>query len=146
MQQGSRRRFLRDSLGAAGAAALSATPARAASSDAVAGANDRIRVGLIGCGGQGRSNLKDFVKVKNVECVALCDVDDDQVAKTQRRASTPPASDQKAALTTRDFRRVLDAKDVDAVIVGHPGSLARAARRSWPARRAKTSTSRSRSR
>src|SRR3954463_729132 len=120
MKQGSRRRFLRDSLGAAGGAALSAPPARAASTDAVAGANDRIRIGVIGCGGQGRSDLKDFVKIRNVECVALCDVDDAQIAKTQSEILDAPGVGQKAALTTRDFRRVLDAKDIDAVIVGTP--------------------------
>jgi predicted dehydrogenase len=120
MKPGSRRRFLRDSLGAAGVAALAAPTARAASTDAVAGANDRIRIGLIGCGGQGRSNLKDFVKVKNVECVALCDVDDAQIAKTQSEILDAPGVEQKPALATRDFRRVLDAKDVDAVIVATP--------------------------
>src|SRR5437899_13108573 len=117
----SRRKFLRDSigLGAASAAAL-ARPSSAASTDQVAGANDRIRIGLIGCGGMGRSDLRDFVKVKNVECVALCDVDDAQAAKAQEEILDPDPVGQKAELTTRDFRRVLDRKDIDAVIVAPP--------------------------
>ena len=118
----SRRKFLRDSigLGAASAAALARPSSSAASTDRVAGANDRIRIGLIGCGGMGRSDLRDFVKVKNVECVALCDVDDAQAAKAQEEILDPDPVGQKAELTSRDFRRVLDRKDIDAVIVAPP--------------------------
>ena len=118
----SRRKFLRDSigLGAASAAALARPSSSAASTDQVAGANDRIRIGLIGCGGMGRSDLRDFVKVKNVDCVALCDVDDAQVAKAQTEILDPEPVGKKAELTTRDFRHVLDRKDIDAVIVAAP--------------------------
>ena len=119
MKPGSRRKFLRDSIGATGAA-LAGASASAASTARIEGANDRIRVGLIGCGGMGRSDLRDFVKVKNVECVALCDVDDAQVAKTQAEILDAESVRQKAELTTRDFRRVLERKDIDAVIVATP--------------------------
>jgi predicted dehydrogenase len=120
MKPGSRRKFFKDSIGfgATGVAALAGASASAAST--ALGANDRIRVGLVGCGGMGRSNLRDFVKVKNVECVALCDVDDAQVAKAQTEILDAESVRQKADLTTRDFRRVLDRKDIDAVIVGTP--------------------------
>src|SRR6516225_5748701 len=85
MKARNRRQFLKDSLGAVGAAAsagaLSSTAARAQSArsqDKVAGANDRIRAGLIGCGGQGRADLSKMLRIKGIECVALCDVDDAQ--------------------------------------------------------------------
>jgi predicted dehydrogenase len=123
MTPASRRKFLKDSvgLGAAGAALVAARPAAsAASSDQVEGANDHIRIALIGCGGMGRANLRDFLKVKNVRCVALCDVDDAQVAKTQGEVLDAEGVRQKPELTTRDFRKVLDRKDVDAVIVATP--------------------------
>src|SRR5436309_7227803 len=118
----SRRRFLRDSigLGAASAAALARPSSSASSTDRVEGANDRIRIGLIGCGGMGRSDLRDFVKVKNVECVALCDVDDAQVVKAQAEILAPDPVGKKAELATRDFRHLLDRKDIDAVIVAPP--------------------------
>jgi predicted dehydrogenase len=118
-----RRKFLRTSMsaGAAGAVvAATGTRTSAASQDRVVGAGDRIRVALIGCGGMGRADLRDFLKVKGVECVALCDVDDAQVAKTQEEILDVETVRQKPDLTTRDFRRVLDRKDVDAVIVGTP--------------------------
>jgi predicted dehydrogenase len=122
MKPGGRRRFLKDSIGfgATSAAVLAVPGARAASAARVEGANDRIRIGLIGCGGMGRSNLRDFVKLPNVECVALCDVDDAQVAKTQKEILDVDTVKQTAELTTRDFRHVLDRKDIDAVIVATP--------------------------
>src|SRR2546425_4606730 len=116
----SRRKFLRDSigLGAASAAALARPSSSAASTDRVAGANDRIRIGLIGCGGMGRSDLRDFLKIKNVDCVALCDVDDEQRAKTLNLVADQAAG--HSVLVTRDFRSVVDKKDIDAVIIATP--------------------------
>ena len=123
MKPKSRRKFLQESISlsaAASTALLSASPlvARtAASNSRVLGANDRVRVALIGCGGMGRGDLKDFLRVKNVECVALSDVDDEQSDKalkaTEEQVSRRPA-------VTRDFRKVLDQKDIDAVIVATP--------------------------
>lgn len=129
MKPRSRRKFLQESAGFSAAAAAAsfawlgpqAKPVRAQtaqSSDSIVGSNSRIRVGLIGCGGMGRSDLKDFLKVKNVECVALCDVDDEQTAKTLKAVDEQVS--QRPALTTRDFRRVIELKDMDAVIIGTP--------------------------
>jgi predicted dehydrogenase len=122
MKNKTRREFLEQSisLGTAGAAlfAARAEAATAASYSRVLGANDRIRVALIGCGGMGRADLRDFLKVKNIECVALCDVDDSQVAKTIKEIAEPAA--QKPGLTPRDFRKVLELKELDAVIVATP--------------------------
>ena len=117
----SRRRFLATS--AAGAAAVvgaSASPASAGSAQSLArvpGANRRVRVALVGCGGMGATDLRDMLKA-GAQLVALCDVDDRQVAKVAESMSRQ--FDQKAEFTTRDFRRVLDRKDVDAVIVATP--------------------------
>lgn len=124
MKSKSRRKFIQQSISAgavAGAGLLGskAAPAQsAASSDRVAGANDRIRVGLIGCGGQGRNDLVKMLRIKNIECVALCDVDDNQVAVV--RKAVDEQAGQKPGFATRDFRRLLEQKDVDAVIIGTP--------------------------
>jgi predicted dehydrogenase len=123
MNPGSRRKFLKDTIGAASAAALTApaaSAATAASTGRVEGANDRIRIGLIGCGGMGRANLRDFTKLPGIQCVALCDVDDAQAAKAQKDVLDADGVKQTAELTTRDFRQVLDRKDIDAVIVATP--------------------------
>ena len=123
MKSKSRRKFLQDSVGlsAAGSVLLTSNSlmaGTAASNSRVLGANDRIRIALIGCGGMGRGDLKDFLRVKNVECVALCDVDDEQSGKALK--ATEEQVSQHPALVTRDFRKVLDQKDLDAVIVATP--------------------------
>jgi predicted dehydrogenase len=122
MTSRSRRRFLKTSLAGAAGAGF-ASPGRAlgsstaASQNKVAGANDRVRVALIGCGGMGTANLRDFLKL-GTQVVALCDVDDAQSAKA--RAFVAKDFNQTPALVTRDFRQVLERKDIDAVIVGTP--------------------------
>ena len=77
----SRRSFLTKAALAAGSAAA----VSAASAARVIGANDRIRVGLIGCGGVGRGDLCDFLRLKNIEAAALCDIDESQIAKVNKQ-------------------------------------------------------------
>ena len=123
MTHQSRRNFLRQSIGITGVGAsgyLTSTRSLEAGPSApgeVLGANDRILVGLIGCGGRGRRILEHSLKVDKVRCVALCDVDDEQTGKALRSVETAAGP---APLQTRDFRRVLDLKELDAVIVATP--------------------------
>jgi predicted dehydrogenase len=125
MKTTSRRKFLKESIAAGSAAASLSllnpkqTQAQdAASTGKIFGANDRIRVALIGCGGQGGSDLRAMLRIKNIQCVALCDVDDAQTAKTLKAVGDQYS--QQPALVTRDFRKVLEQKDIDAVIIGTP--------------------------
>jgi predicted dehydrogenase len=122
MDSRSRRNFLKGTAAiAAGSALTGARPLMAqtaSSSSRVLGANDRIHVALIGCGGMGRGDLRNFLRVKNVECVGLCDVDDAQVAEAIRTITEPAG--QKPPATSRDFRKMLEIRNLDAVIVGTP--------------------------
>jgi predicted dehydrogenase len=120
----SRRSFLRTTVGAlsvtgaAGVTLLKRAEARTAQSqDRVAGANRRVRVGLIGCGGMGTGDLRDMLRL-GAQCIALCDVDDAQSAKVRDLVGRDFS--QTPDLVTRDFRRVLDRADIDAVIVATP--------------------------
>ena len=81
------------------------------------GANSKIRVGLIGCGGMGGGDLECFFRNPEVDCAVVADVDDAQLAKGVALCAKHgrPRPD-----TARDFRRVLDRKDVDAVIIATP--------------------------
>ena len=95
MKDMTRRQFVGHSLasvGAVGAAAagLSCSQAvRPAPGQRVLGANDRIRFAVIGCGGQGRVDMKTFFKAsKNVECPLVCDVDDEQLSTRFTRWSS----------------------------------------------------------
>jgi predicted dehydrogenase len=81
------------------------------------GANDRIRLGIIGCGGMGKGDLQTFFLNSEVDCPVVCDVDDAMIASgvklvEEKRGKKPD--------TVKDFRRVLDRKDVDAVLVATP--------------------------
>ena len=87
MKPPTRRTFLKHAAaGVAGGAIASSGRVgaqSAASQDRVAGANRRIRVALIGCGGQGTGDLRNALRL-GAQCVALCDVDDEQVAQGRR--------------------------------------------------------------
>lgn len=112
----SRRAFVAQSAGAAAAvAAGSVLPAAlpAAAWARVPGANARLRLGVIGTGGRGRDVMGAFQRQPDVDVVALNDVWD--VAANEARAK---AGTQAAVLT--DYRRLLDRKDVDAVLIATP--------------------------
>ena len=79
--------------------------------------SDRVVVGLIGCKGMGFSNLRSILKIPGVECAALCDVDSNVL--NERAAETEKLTGKKPALY-KDFREMLDRKDIDAVIIATP--------------------------
>ena len=85
----------------------------ALSATRVSGANDRIRLGLIGSGGRGREDWGTFLKEPDVEPVAVCDVYENflnqGISMTGGKATGH-----------KDYRQLLDRKDVDAVIVATP--------------------------
>jgi predicted dehydrogenase len=83
-----------------------------ASTGSVLGANDRIRLGLIGCGRQGRDNMRHFIR-QGVEVAAVCDVYEPNLQKGLKAAGGK-------AKSLKDFRQVLDDKDIDVVIVATP--------------------------
>src|SRR6516162_3631692 len=86
--------------------------ATALSAARVLGANDRVRVGLIGCGGRGKQDWTTLLKMKDTQPVVVCDL-----FEPFRAAASQMAGGVEQAT---DFRRVFDRKDVDAVIVATP--------------------------
>ncbi len=82
------------------------------------GANDKIHVGLIGANGQGFSNLSAFLNNPEVECTAICDVDQGVLAR--RVAEAAKIQGRKVAGVYSDWRKLIDDKNVDVVIVGTP--------------------------
>ncbi len=77
-------------------------------------ANDKLVVGLIGCGGRGNHDAGLFRKTANVEVAYVSDVDD------TRRAATAKAFDIPSNRAVADLRRILDDKSVDAVVIATP--------------------------
>jgi predicted dehydrogenase len=73
-----------------------------------------IRVGVIGCGGQGNSNIGGIKK--NV--IAVCDVDTKNLAATRARVQKDNPGRTVAAY--RDYRKLLENKEIDAVLIATP--------------------------
>jgi len=85
----------------------------AAAYSRVLGANERINVGIIGAGGQGRGDWGRFIKQPDVNPVAVCDVYKPHLEKALATANGQ-------AQGYKDFRKLLERKDIDAVIVTTP--------------------------
>jgi predicted dehydrogenase len=105
----SRRRFLGTTI--AGAAAVAGQPRLATA--AALGANDRIRVGAIGTGGRARGLMRRLKELPGSELVAVSDVYEPRMLEAAEIAG--PAASKHA-----DYRRLLDDKDVHAVVIGAP--------------------------
>lgn len=83
----------------------------------MAQSNERINFGVIGCNGMGWSNMRSHLKLNNINCAALCDVDDSVL---DRRKSEYADYRSNSPALYKDYRKLLDDKDVDAVIIGTP--------------------------
>jgi predicted dehydrogenase len=103
-----RRQFIRQVVGTSAVASLTAV-----SAGRVLGANDRVNVGLIGCGTRGTAVARLMAQVPGVAFVAVCDVYEPNAARAKEWAGAGCDSHG-------DFRKVLDRKDVDAVLVAPP--------------------------
>jgi predicted dehydrogenase len=83
-------------------------------------ADDRPRrVGLIGCGWYGKSDIFRLVQISPVEIVSLCDVDKQNLEEAARWAVERQASKKKPRLYT-DYREMLREKDLDMVEIATP--------------------------
>lgn len=84
--------------------------------EAFANQNTPLRIGLIGANGMGWSNLNAILKIDNVTCAALCDVDENVLNK---RASELEQKNIKVKKYI-EYKDLLKDPNVDAVIVGTP--------------------------
>ena len=100
-----RRTFLK---GAAGVGAGMMLPGRK-----VLGANESVRVAVIGAGGRGGGHIKAFRNMADVTVAAICDPDTERMDERVR-------NHVPGARKIRDFRKVLEMKDLDAVVIATP--------------------------
>ncbi len=101
-----RRHFLASAAGA-GLLAAQNVPAQNVSP------SDRVRIALIGAGGQGSGDTRNSLNVGGVELAAVADIYDGRLKRAREVWGD-------SLFTTRDYREVLARKDVDAVIIGTP--------------------------
>src|SRR5437016_45486 len=104
MPNETRRDFIKKT--AAGAALLASASAR------VLGANDRVRIGMIGVGARGQDLLKQLLDVPNAQLVAIADIYSRRRDEAQHLVS--------GIQTFADHQRLLDMKDLDGIIVASP--------------------------
>ena len=81
--------------------------------------SDQINIGAIGINGMGWSDLKSILKVPGINLAALCDVDQNVLTKRMSELAELKVDASKVKTYT-DYRKLLDSKDVDAVIIGTP--------------------------
>src|SRR5665811_2128817 len=106
-----RRQFLRTGAAGLGAAALGFA--------GQVGNSKPLRVGLIGCGWYGKSDILRLIQVAPVEVVSLCDVDRRMLSEAADLVSVRQTSHKKPR-TFSDYRTMLAGKDLDIVLVGTP--------------------------
>lgn len=109
-----RREFIKNTGVVSGGILLSSALATNAS---CMGANKKVTYALIGCRNMGYTNLKAFATDELAECVAICDVDKKILASTAQDVLKLTG---KKPLEYTDFRKVLESKDIDAVIIATP--------------------------
>ncbi len=98
---------------ATAAVGLTAALGTARGAERVAGANERVRLGFIGVANRGGQLMSAFMTHQDAQIVALCDVDSRTLAKARTRI--------KGDVTTySDFRKLIDRKDLDAVVIATP--------------------------
>lgn len=100
-----RRQFLKGGLAAA--SAIAASPLWAAPSD-------RLRVGVIGCGGRSRSLVKEILSVPGTDIAAVCDVDRNRV---EERAGDVEKISGRRPTVHADMRKLLEDRSLDAVAI-----------------------------
>jgi predicted dehydrogenase len=79
----------------------------------VQGANDRVRLGFIGLGNRGDQVLDGFLAHRDADVVAICDLHEPYLDFAAHKIGTNPSQ-------VKDYRKVLELKDVDAVVICTP--------------------------
>jgi len=76
-------------------------------------ANDTVEVACLGTGGRCRTLMNSLAKIPNVRIAAVCDIYDKHLAEGRKLADPH-------AVVSRNYRELLDRKDIDAVLIGSP--------------------------
>lgn len=112
----SRRAFLKTGAKAVAVATAAERVRKWSGAGNVLGANDRVRVAIVGLRGRGENHIQAYGALPNVEIAALCDVDDsvmrERLAQVRKLGFQPK--------TCADIRDVLDDKSIDAVSIATP--------------------------
>src|SRR4051794_35330257 len=112
LKQPARRSFLKASLAAATTSLTTAASARK-----IVGANDRIRLAVVGVRGRGWNHVEGYKSIPGVEIACFCDVDENVLRK---RLANAESMGLPKPQTEVDFRKLLEDKNLDAVSIATP--------------------------
>jgi predicted dehydrogenase len=127
-----RRNFLKSSTKTAASVGLGLNIIGVPAVRSVLGANGKIRIGFIGLGNRGTQLLRAFLAQPDIEIAALCDVYEPYLARDYSKVDkklldslgdrVPKMTEKLPADVQRykDFRHLLDRKDIDAVVISTP--------------------------
>lgn len=110
-----RRTFIKQS--AAATAVIGLSSPFSSLNGRILGANEKLVCGAIGINGMGFADLNAFLDLPNTECAALCDVDKNVLEK---RIKDVEKIQGKAPKGYSDFRKLLEHKGLDVIIIGTP--------------------------
>ena len=98
------------------------TTATLLAGNVVAGANNQLRCGVIGVGGRGTGLLRVLLQIPDTRVTAICDIDAAHLARAQDLTvkAGQPKPRGYGEKGPKDYRRMLESKDLDAVIIGTP--------------------------
>ncbi|ADV83509.1 Gfo/Idh/MocA family protein [Terriglobus saanensis] len=112
----SRREFLKTGAKSVAAVAAAEGFGKWGSAQKRVGANDRVRVAIVGLRARGENHIKGYAALPNVEIAALCDIDDtvltEHAAKVRKLGHQPK--------TYKDIRKLLEDKSIDAISIATP--------------------------
>jgi predicted dehydrogenase len=111
MSKLTRRDFMKSTMAAGAAMAMLSPNSR------VLGANERLRVAVIGTGGQGWGHMRYFSDIEGVEVVAICDADRAHIEDRAKRLEKITGKKPKTCL---DMREIFDDKSIDAITSATP--------------------------
>jgi hypothetical protein len=119
MNQLNRRNFLKTGAMASAAGSIllqSYSSVRAATQDQPVGANDAVRMAVVGFRSQGGGHIDRYLKIPGVRLVALCDADEDILDKKAADLDKKGVKVEKY----KDIRKLLENKDIDAISIASP--------------------------
>jgi len=109
-----RRQFVKTSASAAPLGGALLARSRTAGNRNIRGANDRLRIGVIGCGGMAGGHMQALLRMResdNIEIAAVCDVFQKRLEEAAQKTAGRPFA---------DYRALLDQKDIDYVLIATP--------------------------
>jgi predicted dehydrogenase len=111
----SRRKFIRNSAGLGLTASIgSVIPSTAKSYSRIINANERIKMGIIGCGGMANAHMNALLKMKESDDVAItsvCDIFDKRLESAKEKTQAPGV---------KNYHEILNNKDIDSVLIATP--------------------------